>query len=46
MLTINQNIRILIEEAEKVTTLEVDREEHLEEIMRWARVRETFRINS
>lgn len=25
-----------IEEAEKVTTLEVDREEHLEEIMRWA----------
>lgn len=25
-----------IEEAEKVTTLEVDREQHLEEIMRWA----------
>lgn len=25
-----------IEEAEKVTTLEVNREEHLEEIMRWA----------
>lgn len=25
-----------IEEAGKVTTLEVDREEHLEEIMRWA----------
>lgn len=25
-----------IEEAEKVTTLEVNREQHLEEIMRWA----------